>query len=202
MKNKIIYAIIVLVFIVAIAMTFFKGINVDTYYSEGYTISFTEKNAINITDVEKIVKEIWGNNYNVQKLEFFNDSAEIKVKDYTDEQITSLKDKLNEQYNSELEESSFKIEHVANVRLRSIVSPYIIPVILSFVIVMIFYAIRYRGARKMIELLVCLLIFEGLFYSIYAIGRIPFSAITMPLAMCIYVLVTIGFTTFNEIKEQ
>ena len=66
---------------------------------------------------------------------------------------------------------------------------------------MIFYAIRYRGARKMLDLLIGLLIFEGLFYSIYAIGRIPFSVITMPLAMCIYVLVIIGFTTFNEIKE-
>lgn len=201
MKNKVLYAVIVLIFIVAVAMTIFKGINVDTYYGEGYTISFTEKNAINISDVEKIVKEIWNSNYSVQKLEFFNDSAEIKVKDYSDEQITKLKDKLNEQYNSELEESSFKIEHVTNVRLRNIISPYIIPVILSFVIVMIFYAIRYREARKMIGLLICLLVFEGLFYSAYAIGRIPFSAVTMPLAMCIYVLVMLGYTTFNEVKD-
>ena len=201
MKNKILYAIIGLVFIVAMGMTFFKGINVDIYYGEGYRISFTEKNTISISDIETIAKEIWGSNYSVQKLEFFNDSAEIKVKDYNDEQIINLKNKLNEKYGSELEESSFKIEHVTNVRLRNILSPYIIPVILSFVIVMIFYAIRYRGARKMLELLAGLLIFESLFYSIYAIGRIPFSAITMPLAMSIYVIVTLGFTTYNEIKE-
>ncbi|MBR3324950.1 MAG: hypothetical protein IKG14_02750 [Clostridia bacterium] len=202
MKNKVLFVIIGIIFIIAIIMTLVKGISVDTFYGEGYTISFTEKNTIDLNEIEKIVKEIWGNSFSVQRLEFFNDSAKIKVKDYTDEQITKLKDKLNEQYNSELEETSFKIEHVSNVKIRNVITPYVIPVILSLVIVMLFYAIRFRGAKKMIELLFCLLVIGGLFYSIIVIARIPFSAVTMPLAMCVYILTVLGHTSISEIRQS
>lgn len=198
MKNKVIYIALAIIFIVAIIMTVDKGLKVDTFYGEGYTISFTEKTEIELSDIESIVKEIWKDNYSIKKLEFFGDSAEIKVKDYNDEQINQLKDKLNEKYGSELEISSFDIEHVANIKLRTVITPYIIPTILSLLIVMMFYAIRYKGARKMLELLICLIAVEGVLYSVYAIARIPVSYLTMPIAMCLYTLVILAYTLKSE----
>ena len=201
MRNKILCGALVVVFIIAIIMTFVKGINVDTYYAEGYEISFTEKDTINLADIEEIANGIWGKGVKVQRIELFNDSAEIKVKDYNDEQLEQLKNKLNEKYNSDLQISNLKIEHVPNIKLRTIIAPYIIPVILSLVIVLIFYAIRYREARRMAELLICIVICEGIFYSLYAICRIPFNTLTMPIAMCIYTLSILGFTVYNENKK-
>ena len=67
---------------------------------------------------------------------------------------------------------------------------------------MLFYAIRFRGAKKMIELLFCLLVIGGLFYSIIVIARIPFSAVTMPLAMCVYILTVLGHTSISEIRQS
>lgn len=202
MKNKIIYGSIAIIFIVSIVITFVKGINVDIYYGEGDIISFTEKDTININDVREIAKEIWGNNCIVQNMEFFNDSAEIKVREFNDEQLNQLKDKINEKYSSELKIEDFEIEHVSNVKIRTLVEPYIIPVGLSLLIIILFYAIRYRGARKMLELLLYLAIAEGLLYSVYAIIRIPFSSITIPLGMCLYALTVLIFTAKLENSSE
>ncbi|MBR3134572.1 MAG: hypothetical protein IKG56_03835 [Clostridia bacterium] len=201
MKNKIIYILLAVIFAVAIVMTFVKGLNVDLYYGEGYTISVTEKDSINIDDIKQIVEEIWGKEYIVQRLEFFDDSAEIKVKEYDDDKLTQLKDKLNEKYESELEVSDFKVEHISNIKLRTLVEPYIIPIGLSLLLVMAFYAIRYRGARKMLDLLVGVVAVEGLFYSLYAIGRIPFNSMTLPIAICLYII-TIIKTSFSSENSQ
>ena len=201
MKNKIIYILLAVIFAVAIVMTFVKGLNVDLYYGEGYTISVTEKDSINIDDIKQIVEEIWEKEYIVQRLEFFDDSAEIKVKEYDDDKLTQLKDKLNEKYESELEVSDFKVEHISNIKLRTLVEPYIIPIGLSLLLVMAFYAIRYRGARKMLDLLVGVVAVEGLFYSLYAIGRIPFNSMTLPIAICLYII-TIIKTSFSSENSQ
>ena len=202
MKNKIIYGAIAIIFIVSIVITFVKGLNVDIYYGEGDLITFTEKDTININDVREIAKEIWGNNCIVQNMEFFNDSAEIKVREYNEEQLYQLKDKINEKYSSELKIEDFEIEHVSNVKIRTLVEPYIIPVGLSLLIIILFYAIRYRGARKMLELLLYLAIVEGLLYSVYAIIRIPFNSITIPLGMCLYALTVLIFTAKLENSSE
>ena len=202
MKNKIIYGILAIIFITSIVITFVKGLNVDIYYGEGALITFTEKDTININDVREIAKEIWGNDCIVQNMEFFNDSAEIKVREYNEEQLNQLKDKINEKYSSELKIEDFEIDHVSNVKIRTLVEPYIIPVGLSLLIIVLFYAIRYRGARKMLELLLYLVIAEGLLYSVYAITRIPFSSTTIPLAMCLYAFTVLVFTAKLENSSE
>lgn len=198
MKNKIIYGVLAIIFITSIVITFVKGVNVNIYYGEGELITFTEKDKIDINEIREIAKEIWGNNCTVQNMEFFNDSAVIKVREYNEEQLNQLKDKINEKYSSELKIEDFEIEHVSNVKIRTLVEPYIIPVGLSLLIIILFYAVRYRGARKMLELLLYLIITEGLLYSVYAIGRVPFSSTTIPLAMCLYALTVLVFTAKLE----
>lgn len=200
MKNKIIYGVLAVIFIISIVLTLTIGLNVDLYYGEGYTIKFTEKTTIETADVETIVKEIWGNEFLVQRIEFFNDSAVVKVKEIDDEKIQKLCDKLNEKYSSELETSSFRIEHVANVKLRNIVEPYIIPAIISLAIILLFYAIRYKGVRQMLELVLFILIGEGILYSVYAICRVPISTFTMPVAISVYVLIMLEYTLYSEKK--
>jgi len=198
MRNKIIYGVLAVIFVVAIIMAFVKGLNINLYYGEGYTISFTEKETIELKDIQQIAKEIWGNNVLVQRMEFFNDSAEIKVKDYTDEQLTQLKDKLNEKYSSDIQLENFKIEHVSNVRIRHLIEPYILPIGLSLLGILVFYAARYRATRKMLGLLLYLVIAEGIVFSAYAIGRLPVGNLTMPIVTSVFALVVLGYTMYSE----
>lgn len=198
MKNKVLFLMLAIIFIIAIVMTFAKGLKVDLYYGEGYTIKVTEKDSMSVEDVKSIAKEIWGNQVLVQNIEFFNDSVEIKVRDYNDDQLTQLKDKLNEKYSSDLEISDLNVDHVSNVKIKTLVEPYIIPMGLSLLLILAYYAIRYRGARRMIELLLWILVVEGLMYSVYAIGRVPFNGLTLPIAVCLFVLTVI----LNSVKDE
>lgn len=201
MKKKIWYIILVIICIIDIVITISKGLNVDLYYGEGYNLSFSEAN-ININDIKSIAKEIFGKKFIVQKVEFFDDSCLIKVKNINDDQINTLCDKLNEKYSSDLKSSDIKVEHVSNVRIRSIIEPYIIPIILSLLIVLTYYAARFKGTKQMIGLIKNLLIFEILMYSAYAIIRVPINVLTMPLYMIVYVLVVLGYTIYSEKQKE
>ena len=184
-------------------MTLAIGLNVSLYYGEGYTITFSEeKTTINVEDIKEIAKEIWGNDYLVQNVEFFNDSAVIKVKNYNDEQIKTLFNKINEKYQSELDVSTFKVEHESNVKISTLVEPYIVPIGISLLLVLVYYAIRYRGANQMLNLVKWLFIVETLIYGAYAICRLPINKLSIPIAMIAYILTVAIYTCKAEFQEK
>lgn len=202
MKKKIVYIILAILLIVDIVITKQIGLKVNLYYAEGYTVTFKEKDTIELNEVKEIAKDIWGNNFLIQNVEFFYDSAIIKVKEIQDGQISELCAKLNEKYSSELKEEDFGIEHVSNVKIRTLVEPYIIPIGLSFLLVIAYYAVRYKGIRQMIDLLKYLLIGALILYSIYAILRVPVGSLTMPLFMTLYFGITLVYTIISEKKFE
>ena len=201
MKKKILCIIFVIICIIDIAITAIKGLNVGLYFGEGYNISFSESN-INLKDIKSIAKDVFGNKFVVQKVEFFDNSCIIKVKSVNDEQINNLCTKLNEKYSSDLKSTDVKVEHISNVRVRNIVEPYIIPTILSLLIVLGYYAIRFKGASQMFGLVKTLLIVDVLIYSVYAIGRLPINVLTMPILIITYVLVVLGYTVYSEKQKE
>ena len=201
MKKKILCIIFVIICIIDIAITAIKGLNVGLYFGEGYNISFSESN-INLKDIKSIAKDVFGNKFVVQKVEFFDNSCIIKVKSVNDDQINNLCTKLNEKYSSDLKSTDVKVEHISNVRVRNIVEPYIIPTILSLLIVLGYYAIRFKGASQMFGLVKTLLIVDVLIYSVYAIGRLPINVLTMPILIITYVLVVLGYTVYSEKKKE
>ena len=202
MKEKVIYVVLAIVFIVAIVMTAVIGLRVDLNYAEANTITFTVGKTINVDEIKEIAKQVLGSNdILVQQVELFGDSAIIKTKqDITDENITNLCTKLNEKYEIELTTSDFTVNHLSNTKLRNVIEPYIIPIGLSTLLIVGFYAIRYRGTKNMIGLIKYLIIAEGLLYSLYAIGRVPVNEMTMPIALALYTLVVVVYSFKNEIE--
>lgn len=202
MKKKILYGILIIVFIIDVILTITLGLRVNLYYGEGYNITINEKDTINKKDIEQISKDVFNNNYIVQNVEFFNDSAIIKVKDVNDEDLQKIVDKLNEKYSSSLKVEDLKVEHVSNVRIRTLIEPYVIPTLISTVLVLVFYAIRYRGTKQMIQLIKYLIISEGLLYSLYAICRLKVNTMSMPIAFALYALVILVYTFVGELKKS
>ncbi len=199
------YGLLIVIFIAAIIVTIVKGINVGIYYAEGTTIKFTVPGEdIDVKDIKGIADEIWDNQYVlIEKVELFNDSISIKVNDFKDEDVQTLCDKLNEKYGKELKiEENFYTEHISNVRLRSLILPYIMPLGISLLLILGYYAIRFKGTKEMIGLIKYLVIFEGLLYSSLAICRIPFGIFTMPVALIIYLGVVVIYTAYNENKTN
>ena len=118
-----------------------------------------------IVTIVKGADEIWDNQYVlIEKVELFNDSVSIKVNDYKEEDLQKLCDKVNEKYGKELKvEENFYAEHVSNVRLRTLILPYILPIGISILLILGYYAIRFKGTKEMIGLIKYLVIFENIY---------------------------------------
>lgn len=122
----------------------------------------------------------------------------IKVSSVNEEQIESLVTKINEKYSLELTSADIAVQYNSNVQIRDIISPYVVPLIIATALIVVYYSIRFRGVKEIVELLVKLIFAEGIVYSIYAITRLPIDVLTMPIVMIVYAGVTIYVTVKNE----
>ena len=198
-KSKIISIILIIIFIIAIVLTGIRGLNVDLNYSEGVSILFNLNQQFNTKDVESIAREVWPDGQIiVQKVEVYDETALIKVSSVNDEQITNLANKINEKYGLELGQSDFTVQYNSNVQIRDIVKPYIVPMLITTALIVLYYSIRFRGVKEILDLLIKLIFAEGILYSIYAITRLPIDVLTMPIGMLVFAGVTIYVTIKHE----
>ena len=198
-KSKIMSIILVIIFIIAIVLTGIRGLNVDLNYAEGVSILFNIDQQFNTTDVENIAKEIWPEEQIiVQKVEVYDETALIKVSGVNEEQLTNLANKINEKYGLELTSEDLTVQYNSNVQIRDIVSPYIVPMLISTALIIVYYSIRFRGVKEILDLLIKLIFAEGILFSIYAITRLPIDVLTMPIGMLVFAGVTIYVTLKHE----
>ena len=138
----------------------------------------------------------------VQKVEIYDETALIKVKEASNEQIEKLANKLNEKYELDLKGADITVLYNSNYRLRDLITPYIVPALIGTVLIVVYYSVRYKGIKEILQLLLTLIAVEGIIYSIYALIQIPINFLTMPIAMIAYVSVVTGVTIKNEIKVK
>ena len=200
-KSKILCVILVIIFIAAIISTAIRGLNVSIEYAEGTSVVFDLGKQYDKKDIKQIAKEIWPNeSIFVQKVEVYDESVLIKASQVNDEQLDNLATKINEKYGLELKKEDFTILYNSNNKIRDIVKPYIIPLIIATALIVVYYSIRFKGVKEILEFLLSLVAVEGIIYSIYALAMLPINIITMPIVMIAYGLVTIFVTLKNEIK--
>ncbi len=201
MKKRVLYIVLAVVFIISIILTFTIGLRVDLGYAEGHEIALVMGKEVQVSDIKKITNEIWKNS-EVQKVEYWNDSILIKAREMKNEDLETLCSKLNEKYGTEFKLEDMSVKHTSNIKLRNVLLPYIIPVGLATILVGMFYGVRHKSAKKMLDLFKYFVIVEGLLYSIYAILRVPVSSFTMPIAMILYTSVILIYTAKLEFEES
>lgn len=198
-RNKIICSVLVIIFIIAIVVTGVIGLNVGTEYTGGTTITFDLKKQYKSNEISDIAKEIWNKEQIlIQKVEVYKESVAIKVSSVNDEQLENLANKINEKYEAELKKEDLHVTYNANVRLRDIITPYIIPLIIATGLIVVYYSIRFRGVREILELLLKLVLTEGIIYSVYALTRLPVNSFTIPIGMLAYIGIVLWVTIKSE----
>lgn len=203
MKNKMIsYIVIALIILVGIAAIFAFKLNFTLMYSEHTTINVYLGKAYNLQEIKQIVEETLGKQETIyQEIETFGDSLAITVKEATDEQVSNLEAKLKEKYEIESTEQILQTNKIGHLRGRDIVKPYIVPMLISTIIILIYIGIRYikLGTIKVVlTLLLRLAVSEALLLSIIAIIRIPIGVYTMPVAILLYM----GVILFTAISYE
>lgn len=205
MKKKILIAVMTCIIIVGFAMIGFVGLNFDINYTANKEIDIYLGTQFEISDIRGLVKEVIGNEATViQKVELYEEIVSIKVKDISDEQIEQLLAKINEKYNLEIKKDDITITNNPNLRGRELVKPYILPIAISIVLVLVYAGIKFYRVNsiEVISKLIGLNIIAQLFYvSVLAITRLPVNRLTIPVSIAIYIATTLAVTINFENKE-
>lgn len=204
-KKKIVYVVLACIIVIGAIIIGFKGLNFGLKYAPNKQIEIYIGKEFDNTDIKKIVKEVIENKQViVQKVELYEEIALITVKDISDKQVEELNNKINEKY--ELDntvEEDLLITENSNLRGTDLVKPFIFPIALSLVIILVYAAIRFRKINifEILSKIIGINILAELLYvSILAIARLQINSITVPAAVALYVVVTL--TIFNEFETK
>ena len=198
--KKILIILAVIIAIAGIAMIAVKGFNYGILYSNTQRLNIYFENDFEIKDVEQIAKEVLGNNIIVRKGNLFGTVASITASEITDEQKENLITKLNEKYEIEIDkEKDVVTMNVPQKNMYDIISSYITPSVIIFILVLVYSAIRFKKQGIVKSLLIPMLstiLVLAVYVGIYAIARIPVNDLFMVFAMLLFIATLI----FNTMK--
>ena len=201
-KTKIVALVIAIIVIVGLIVTLTVGFNFDLRYQEAKKIQLYLEKDFEIADIKQITNEVLPNEkFMLQKVEVFEDTVSIMAKEITDEQKTSLINKINEKYELELKADDIDITTIPHTRGRDIIKPYVVPFMIATVIILVYMAVRYYklGVLKTIlQTGLTVILAQAVLISVVAITRIPIGRVTLPLVLTVYVLSLLGVTTYLE----
>lgn len=204
--KKIVYAVLAVIIIIGIIVISTVGFNVDVIYSNHREIKVYVGKDYNIDEVKQIVNEVIPNERVViNKQEKFNDSFIIKVNTISDEQLENLKQKISEKYeiSEENKDNMITASDVGALRIRDLIRPYVMPIIISTAVILVYMGVRYKKlgiAKVVIQEIVVLVMAEALLLSVIAITRCPVNRTFIPAMLTVYVLSLI--TTNLQFTKQ
>lgn len=201
-KSKIICAVIILVIAIGTIVIFTKGFNFDLKYRESKMVEIYIGNEFNIEDIKAITDEVLGNSpVLLQKIEVYEDAISITAENITDEQKVNIVNKMNEKYNLELKAEDITIQSIPHTRLSDIMKPYVLPVVIATLVILLYMAIRYYKlgiAKAIFETGIVAVVAQLLLFSAIAITRFPIGRYTIPLMLFVYLVSMLGITTKFE----
>ena len=202
-KKKILYTVIALIIVVGILITCIWGFNVNISYTEHKQVDIYIGKEFNSEDINKIAKEVLGKQeIRVQKVEVYEDMVSINAKEITNEQLEQINQKINEKYELENKADSLTIISVPKIRLLDEIKPYITPIIISALIIIV-YSVKKKKKIGVLKLLISLVkslvLPQAIYFSILAITRLPIFRLTMPVALVI--LVVTLFVEYNNLEK-
>ncbi len=205
-SKKILLLGLILLIIAGIIVVALKGFNVPLIYKQHESINLMIGKSVNIDEFKQICNEVFnGKEVVLRKLEMFDDSVNINVEKVTDDEKENLVTKVNEKYGTEFKSDEISVQKSSNIRLRDLVRPYVKPVIISLIAIVIYMAIRFRN-KSFIKVLVNSLIYvvltEAAIVSILAIARIPVSSLLINLIAVIALVELVFYLNKKENKNN
>lgn len=207
MKKKIIYGILIVIIIAGIVIVATQGLKADIIYSKNVKIDIYLGKDFENSDIKQIAQEVFGyDRIIVQKIELYGDMVSITIPDNNDEnmdeKVEQLNSKINEKYELKNKVDDITVTHQPKIKLSSIFTPYIWPLAISALIILVYIIVRYRKIgifRTIAFYAVTILASEAVYLSTLAIARIPVNRLVMPIGLLIYVVV---LTIVTAIKEK
>lgn len=205
--KKIIQILLICLIIAGTIVIATVGFNVGTKYSENTQISINIGKKFEVNDIKQITNEVFKNQTAlVQVIELYEDMVQITIEEATSEQIEELNTKINEKYEIENAISDIGVMQSANVRLRDIAKPYILPISIASIIIILYTMIVYRklGVWKVLyTMAINIVVPQAILISLYAVIRLPINRLTVIISIIVYII-SITWMTWhlNEVKYK
>ncbi len=205
--KKIVCLIAIIIIIIGAIICKTKGFNIELMYSNRQSLNISSSTELDVSKIEEISKEILTNRkVKVQKLERFGNALQITAETISNEEKENIINKINEELGSNISNDNATVETIANTKIRDILKPYILPAIVTFAAVLLYFLIVYNkiGLNKvLLNGIFVPIIVELVYYSLIAITRVEFGRITNSIAIGIYII-TIGALAikFQNAKEK
>lgn len=184
-------AIIALVIIAGIVVIGIWGFNKELRFEQSQSIDVYVEQKVDESKIKEIVHEsLNGNSSMIQMVEIYKDMVTIRSKEITEEQKDNIVNKIKENYEFDQTAENTTINDVPATRIIDIYKKYIVPFVISGVLVLIYISIRYykKGILKVIARTILIPVFAEMFLlSIIAITRIPIGRFTPVLVIGMYV---------------
>ena len=213
--NKIIKILLLCLIIAGVIVVATLGFNVGLKYSSNFQIGINIGQEFETSDIRAITDEIYkGQRVIIQKIELYKDMVQITVKETTEEQIDQLYEKIKEKYNiteeNEGEEENstvnLQVSYNENIRLRRIAKPYVIPLTIATVIILVYLMLFFKklGMWKVLyKALISIIGTQAVLFSLYAVLRIPINRLTPIISIIVYIATILTITIkFNKEKEE
>ena len=202
--KRTIQAIITFILIAGILILAIMGLNVSLDYCANKQIEiYIGKDFVN-QDIRNIIKEVTGEQWViVQKVELYEDMVSITAKDFSDEQIEQINQKINEKYELENAVEDITITQNAKIRGRDLIRPYLLPIAITMIIIAIYALIRFRKNKKgkvLLKVVGYPILVEAVYLSLLGITRLPITRFVLPVAM--FLLVVTIFIVFTQLEKQ
>lgn len=174
-----------------------KKINEKYNIRQNITISIGKE--YNVEDIKSIAKEVFEKeDVKVEKSSEDENYVVIESELISEKTLETLNNKINEKY--ELQNTTSSIgasqiitaNEIGRVRLTDMAKQYIIYISIATILVLIYFAIRFRklGVSKVLIKSVLLLAFSEIFYmAIIAVTRYPIDKPVVIAAIAIYLIV-------------
>ena len=205
--KRVVSILLICLLIAGIIVIAVKGFNVGLKYSENTQIAINIGKTFEINDIKQITSEVFkGQRVIIQKVELYEDMVQITVKEASEGQINELNTKINEKY--ELENSIDDVEVVqnANVRLRTLIKPYILPISILSIVTILYAMIVYRKQGIVYVLYTTAMAIvapQAILSSLYAVTRMPINRLTSIIAVVVYIAsITITMIYFGKKKNS
>ena len=194
-------AIIALIILIGIVIVGIYGFNKELEFEKSQSIDIYIEQTVDKNKIKEIANEVLGKENIVKTVEIYEDLVTIRAKEITEEQKNDIVNKVKENYEFSQTAEETTIETVAATKIIDMYKKYIIPFIISGVLVLIYMIIRYhkKGIIKVLLRTILTPVLGELFIlSIIAITRIPVGRFTPVIVIVTYIICILGIIKENE----
>ncbi len=189
-NTKVLIILIALILVIGTIMIFTKGLKFELKYQDSKKLELNLGKEFERKDIEEITDEVFERQQVlIQEIELYKDSVSITTSEITEKQKENLITKINEKYGTDYKAENVAVEKVAHVRGRDIIKPYILPFVISSLIILVYIIVRYYKLnilKVIMKTVGIITLAQMVLLGIIAITRMPIGNFTIPLVIFVY----------------